>query len=59
MTVLVGVAAVAAVVGTGGAATPLVALGLASIGAAALARLDSAVLRLWNLSLDKILLETP
>ena len=34
--VLVGVAAVAAVVGTGGAATPLVALGLASIGAAGL-----------------------
>ena len=59
VTVLVGVAAVAAVVGTGGAATPLVALGLASIGAAGLARLDSAVLRLWNLSLDKILLETP
>ena len=36
VTVLVGVAAVAAVVGTGGAATPLVALGLASIGAAGL-----------------------
>ena len=36
VTVLVGIAAVAAVVGTGGAATPLVALGLASIGAAGL-----------------------
>ena len=53
MTVLVGVAAVAAVVGTGGAATPLVALGLASIGAAGLGTIGFGCSEIVNLSLDK------